>query len=91
MKPDLKSQEDDLIGIRFFKKQLSGRVLDYEKELSVDGKLLISLNWVDYLKGVKLIEEEDIFVTFESNYYLALLDEGHNILSGTYITPKDML
>ena len=91
MKPDLKSQEDDLIGIRFFKKQLFGRVLDYEKKLSVEGKLLISLNWVDYLKGVKLIEEEDIFVTFESNYYLALLDEGHNILFGTYITPKDML
>lgn len=79
------------MGIRFFKKQIAGRVLDYEKKLSVFGSLTVSFNWVDYLKGVKLVEEDDIFVTFEKEYYLALLDEKHHLLFGTKITAKDTL
>lgn len=59
--------------------------------MSVFGRVDISLNWVDYLKGVKLVDEEDIFITFADNYYLALLDEAHSMLFATLITAKDLL
>ena len=49
--------EDAVVKIRFFRKQLYGRIMDLGTQFSVFGNVQVSLNWVDYLKGVKLIDE----------------------------------
>jgi hypothetical protein len=63
--------------------------MNFNSKYSVFGNIQICLNWVDYLKGVKLINLEDVYFTFETNFYVAILDEKMNPLLGTFIKPED--
>jgi hypothetical protein len=66
-----------------------GKIKDYEDKYSMFGNFQISLNWIDYLKGTKLIDEEEIFITFNKNFYVAFLDNNNSALFATFITEND--
>lgn len=63
--------------------------MNIDSKYSVFGNCQISLNWIDYLKGIKLVDEEDVFFTFQTNFYVALLDQAYSPVFATFITPQD--
>lgn len=84
-----------LAKVRFFKKQLYGRVQNIDNLYSVFANLDISFNWIDYISGVRMFdlpEQPEEFCTNMTYCMLARQPDGRfKKLLGTTITEDNFM
>jgi hypothetical protein len=68
-----KFKEEKTVKVRFFRKQLYGRIKNIDNVFSVFGALDLSFNWVDYMGGVKQYDLPEEPAAFNSDFIFGVL------------------